>query len=157
MGIGNELRSDDAAGMHVSRTLRKRRCAVDLSRLLIVDGGLAPENVAGDLRDFKPDLVIFVDAAVMGERPGTIRWISTDEIDGMSSSTHSLPLSMLSSYLSLELGCEIALLGIQPASIELGEGISLPVHQAVTAVVDALYETLFTGAASPYSSSFGSP
>ena len=38
---------------------------------------------------------------------------------------------MLSQYLTLELGCDIVLLGIQPASVEMGKGLSDPVRHTV--------------------------
>jgi len=53
----------------------------------------------------------------------------------MSASTHSLPLSMLANYLVLELNCQIAVLGIQPASIDVGEGIDPRVDRAVQQIV----------------------
>jgi hydrogenase 3 maturation protease len=140
VGIGNVLRCDDAAGMLVARALSGRGYAAD--RVLIVEAGHAPENRTGDLRLFAPDLVLLVDAADMGKAPGIVEWIAEDEIDGMSASTHSLPLSMLAKYLTLELGCQVRLLGIQLASNEVGETVSLEVLQAVEEVVEGLDESI---------------
>ena len=67
-----------------------------------------------------------------------------DEIDGMSASTHSLPLSMYARYLSAELGCEVALLGIQSVSVEMGDEVSPAVQGAIKAVTDGLCKLLFT-------------
>ena len=36
MGIGNTLRSDDAAGMLVARALSQRECAADTDHILIM-------------------------------------------------------------------------------------------------------------------------
>jgi hydrogenase 3 maturation protease len=105
-----------------------------------MDGGHAPENATGQLRRFEPEIVLLVDAADMGEHPGTVRLIDLDEIEGMSASTHSLPLSMLANYLVLELGCTVNLLGIQPKSNEVGELISPEVAGAVREVVDTIVE-----------------
>jgi hydrogenase 3 maturation protease len=71
----------------------------------------------------------------MGEAPGAIRWIEMDEIEGISASTHSLPLSMLSRYLNWELKCEVLLLGIQPANTDVGETVTGEVMHAVTEIV----------------------
>jgi hydrogenase 3 maturation protease len=103
--------------------------------LLIVEGGPAPENVTGKLRAFHPDLVILIDAAQMDEPPGTIQLIPLESIDGMSASSHSLPLSMLASYLTAEIGCEVTVLGIQPAQNEIGSKLSSAVQKAVDEVV----------------------
>jgi hydrogenase 3 maturation protease len=67
-----------------------------------------------------------------------VEWISEEEIDGMSASTHSLPLSMLVKFLILDLNCKVKLLGIQAASNEVGETVSPQVLQAVEEVVTGL-------------------
>jgi len=99
--------------------------------LCLIEGGPAPENVTGQIRAFHPDLVILVDAAHMDMPPGTIQWIPLESIDGMSASSHSLPLSMLASYLTAEIGCEVTVLGIQPVQNEIGFGLSSFVKTAV--------------------------
>src|SRR5512142_2231350 len=99
VGIGNSLRCDDAAGMRVAHLLSEHECAADKDRVLIVEAGHAPENHTAELRGFGPDVILLVDAADMGKEPGAVEWISEDDIDGMSASTHSLPLSMLALYL----------------------------------------------------------
>jgi len=144
LGIGNTLRSDDAAGVLVARLLSQRESAKDTDRLLIIEAGHAPENKTGELRTFAPDLVLLIDAADMGKEPGTVEWISEEDIDGMSASTHSLPLSMLAKYLTLELGCQVNLLGIQAASNEVGETVSAEVLQVVQEVVTGLEELVRT-------------
>src|ERR1051325_6034884 len=103
--------------------MRRIECAFDTTHVLIIEAGHAPENTTGELRKFAPDLVLIIDAADMGESPGTIQWIPEESIDGMSASTHSLPLSMLARYLRLEINCTVVLLGIQPNSNEVQDGI----------------------------------
>jgi len=142
VGIGNQYRSDDAAGILVARALTQRECAADTDHLRIIEAGQAPENSTGELHRFAPDLVLLVDAAEMGNEPGAVAWISKEDIDGMSASTHSLPLSMLAHYLTLELGCKVMLLGVQAASNDVGEIVSPDVLQAVNEVVDGLDESL---------------
>ncbi len=141
IGIGNTFRSDDAAGILVARDLMGSRIIRDVGMVLVIDAGHAPENATSQLRRFEPGLVLLIDAAEMGEMPGTIRLINMDEIEGMSASTHSLPLSMLADYLILELGCDIRLLGIQLKSNAVGESVSPEVMQAVRAIVDHLLQT----------------
>jgi hydrogenase 3 maturation protease len=142
LGIGNVLRSDDAAGVLVARTLSQRECAADRAHLLICEAGHAPENRTAEVRKFAPNVVLLVDAADMGKAPGSVEWISEEDIDGMSASTHSLPLSMLARYLTLDMGCKVHLLGIQLASNEIGETVSPQVLQAVQEVAAGLDESL---------------
>ncbi len=119
VGIGSELRGDDAAGVAVARELefRLKEKAGDPGRspVLVIDAGPSPENSTGPLRRFVPDLVLLIDAAAMGEAPGTIRLLNWQQAEGFSASTHTFGLDMLAQYLISELGGELALLGIQPA------------------------------------------
>ncbi len=108
------------------------------TRSSFVDAGYAPENTTAEVRRFAPEIVILIDAAEMGEAPGAIRWVGIHEIDGMSASTHTMPLSMLAKYLLLELDCEVGVLGIQPEFNEIGDSISEKVLQAVDEIVNGL-------------------
>jgi hydrogenase 3 maturation protease len=141
VGIGHELRGDDAAGIAVARALRPRVAAHE--QVLVIDAGPAPENFTGPLRRFDPDLVLLVDAAQMNETAGTVRWLACRETAGLSASTHTLPPYVLAGYLTAELGCEVALLGIQPGNACLvGAPLSTAVRKAVSAVAQALAEAL---------------
>ncbi len=142
VGIGNVFRSDDAAGILVAHKLIESGSISDTNTILVIDAGHAPENRTADLRRFEPEIILLIDAADMDELPGTVRWIEMDEIEGMSASTHTLPLSMLAKYLMLELHCKIALLGIQPKSNDVGETVSREVVDAVDSVVESLMEFL---------------
>jgi hydrogenase 3 maturation protease len=134
VGVGNEQRRDDAAGVMIARRL----ASLSTGSFLILEAGHAPENATGSLRRFAPDSVLLVDAAEMGEPPGTVRWVEMEDISGMSASTHTLPLSMLAEYLRLELGCEVLLLGLQPASMDYGEGLGEAMAGAVEEIVDVI-------------------
>ena len=142
VGIGNELRGDDAAGVMVARALQ---LAVEADRdppLFIIDAGTAPENFTGPLRRFEPDLVLLIDAAQMNEAPGSIRWIDWQDTSGLSASTHTLPPYLLAQYLVSELNCDVALIGIQPQGNEFSASLSLEVQRAVDEIVRTL-ETRF--------------
>jgi hydrogenase 3 maturation protease len=142
LGVGNQFRADDAAGVLIARALSNRECALDTDHLRIIEVGQAPENTTGELRKFAPDLVLIIDAAEMGQRPGTIQWIPEEAIDGMSASTHSLPLSMLARYLTLDLNCTVTLLGIQPGTNEVVGSTSLEVSLAIEEIVDQLDQSI---------------
>lgn len=108
------------------------------NNLLIIDGGPAPENFSSKIKKFNPELIIFIDAAHMDDPPGTIQWILLESIDGMSASTHSLPLSMLANFLVAELGCDVTVLGIQPAQNEISSDLSVSVQTAVEGILAEL-------------------
>jgi hydrogenase 3 maturation protease len=143
VGIGNETHGDDGAGPRVVRELAGRLPATP--GLLLLNAGIAPENFSGPLRRFRPDLVLEIDAADQGQPPGATGWIDWAEADGLSASTHTLPPSVFASYLVAELDCRVALIGIQPATLDLNAPLSPAVESACTALADALGHWL-TGA-----------
>jgi hydrogenase 3 maturation protease len=143
VGIGNQLRNDDAAGMLAARKIMHREYAADARHLLVIQAGHAPENVTGELRGFAPNLILLIDAAEMRDIPGAICWVPIQSIEGMSASTHSLPLSMLARYLTLELHCMVALIGIQPKSNDFGETVSVEVLKAIDEIVDEICAACF--------------
>jgi hydrogenase 3 maturation protease len=149
VGIGQELRGDDAVGVRTARRLgnRQRAGGREAPRpaslfLLVVEAGPVPESCTGPLRRFAPDLVILVDAADMGELPGTIRWLDCAEADAAAGSTHGLPLSLFARFLVEEIGCQVALLGIQPSALTFGAPLTDPVRRALRRTVDGLAELL---------------
>ena len=70
----------------------------------------SPVPSAGTGRDH----VLFLDAADMGARPGTIAVIEPERIPVSLVSTHVLPLSVVMDYVERETGAGVTLLGIQP-------------------------------------------
>ena len=156
LGIGNELNGDDAAGVLVARALRDGICgsvgpgsswtAPTLDgHFLVIEAGLAPENFTGTLRRFHPELVLLVDAAELGQPPGTVAWVGWAEAGGWSGSTHTLPPSVLAHYLVEELSCEVILVGIQPARLDFGAGVSAEVQQAITEVAGKIRDLAALG------------
>lgn len=142
IGIGNELRGDDLAGPTVVRGLQ---ALTPLSpTVLLLDAGMAPENFSGPIRRFAPDLVLLIDAAEMGEAPGTVCYVTWQETTGFSASTHTLPLYFLAQYLETELGCQVVVLGVQPENLDFGAPFSPIVQQAVNEVISELTAILQT-------------
>ncbi len=140
VGIGNDLRGDDSAGLMVIRAILEQGAAAE--NFLALEGGPAPENITGAIRKFGPEQIIFVDAAHLNKAPGSIHWIKREEIDGMSASSHSLPLSILADYLVHELNCPVRILGIQPQQNEVGESLSAAVQTAINEIVTAFGDNL---------------
>lgn len=102
----------------------------------VVQGGQAPENVIGHIRGLSPDLLVVVDAADMGLPPGSFCRLTQAGADRMFGSTHGLPLPFLLSLLG---GREkVVLIGVQPADLSFGEGLSPRVKASAEALVDLL-------------------
>jgi hydrogenase 3 maturation protease len=144
IGVGQELRGDDAAGLLVIRklisigTIKGARANAPL----FVEAGPLPESATGPLRRYAADLAIFVDAADLGAAPGTIAWLTPDDITGVSALSHALPLSTLFCVLQQELGCDTAILGIQPAQMEFDTSPSGPILGAVERMARLIWDEI---------------
>jgi len=140
VGIGHELRADDAAGLLAVRLLRI--CSSPPEHALFLEAGPLPESVTGPLRRFRPALVLFLDAADMGCAPGTIDWIDPRQAMGFAGGTHAFPLRDFCAYLAAELDCEVFFLGIQPLTLEFDAPVSTPVHRAVEELAGEILRNL---------------
>ncbi|MCE5208313.1 MAG: hydrogenase maturation peptidase HycI [Chloroflexi bacterium] len=138
LGIGNELNGDDAAGVQFVRLLKDniQENMPATPAVLMIEGATAPENFTGTLRKFQPELVVMIDAALMGLQPGEMALINPDETEGITASTHTFPLSMLASFIKEEMGCRVWLIGIQP---EANDQFT-PLSPVVCAAVNDLAE-----------------
>ena len=145
LGVGTELCRDDAAGLLLIDRLSAQMnlpVGVASERLLLISGGPAPENFTGVIRAFQPNLLVVVDAAFLELPAGSIQLLPEERAAGLSFSTHMLPLPMMLSYLKLECGCSVCLVGIQPATTEQGIGISQRVVDGVELLKDILQQAL---------------
>jgi len=134
VGIGNELRGDDAAGLVLIDKLNS--IEVSSKQITWFSTGAVPENCTGHLRKISPEYAILVDAAQMDLDPGQIAVIEPDTISGFSGSTHSLPFDIIIKYIREEIRCRVWILGIQPANNEVLAPLSPQVRQAVESIAD---------------------
>lgn len=132
VGVGNRLLGDDGIGPEVASALAE-------SDWKTLDAGISPENVTALIAREAPDLLVVVDAAEMGLPPGTARRLPLEEAPRMLASTHGLPLPFL-----LErwggAAPRIVLVGVQPARLTLGDGLSAIARAAVGALAADLRE-----------------
>jgi hydrogenase 3 maturation protease len=133
LGVGNELRGDDAAGIEFARRLKRRLGRSNI--ISVVEAGVVPENFIGVVRKFRPSHILVVDAARMGTPPGSMRIVEKSEISGLSFSTHNLSLSFLVSYFEKEFHSSVVVIGIEPVNSDFGSALSKPVIDAVESLV----------------------
>jgi len=129
LGVGNPAKGDDAAGILCAQELKKLMGGKARSRLKILLGYETPENTTGEIRKFRPDLVLILDAAQSGYKPGTVFIAGKNQIEDDGASTHTISLALLVAYLEETIGCKVMVLGIQPINLGLGEKVSLPVKK----------------------------
>lgn len=139
LGIGNDLRTDDGLGPYVVSNLRTQHPDV-----LIENVGSVPEAFASALAEFGAERVMMIDAADMRKPVGYIELVNKDRIGGIAISTHSMPLSFLMQYLEDSTGANTVLLGIQPQSIQFGEGLTPEIGQIAQELVTMIDSVLTT-------------
>lgn len=145
-GIGNSDRGDDAAGPLVIAALfdkrgesTEERSSIEYTdrgkRVLIIDALTVPENYLGEIMDFSPDTLVFIDCADFND--GTVKAGSVRVFDERSlpsnetASTHSIPLSVFTAILKNRLPeMKIVIAGIQPSSVEFGAPVCGRVKEA---------------------------
>ncbi len=110
IGIGDEFIPPDRLGMYAAREIEQQH----LPGVEVFLAGTVPESITGPLRRYQPGHVLFLDAADMGARPGTIAVIEPERTHASLISTHVLPLSVVMDYVERESGAGVTLLGIQP-------------------------------------------
>lgn len=138
LGVGSALRSDDAAGLLVAEELKK----VKIPKLKVFFGSTAPENLTGEIIKYKPSHIIIVDSVDMEQEPGSLLLIDPQVVEGVSFSTHMLPVKMIVDYFLESLKCEIVIIGIQPKTLEFGETVSEEVKKSTIQIADVISQIL---------------
>jgi hydrogenase 3 maturation protease len=117
VGVGNRMRGDDAIGPVLVDMLKGEAPHV-------IDADGVPENVTAAIRRLGPSVIIFLDAASLGEAPGHARIVEAGEMQKLEASVHNFSLDVVMEYLKGATGADIFLIGVQPERIGEGEGIS---------------------------------
>ncbi|MFA4947439.1 MAG: hydrogenase maturation protease [Candidatus Krumholzibacteriia bacterium] len=133
VGVGNVFKGDDGVGPALVALLASRGAAFP-----IVDASEVPENYGGWVAKQGFDVAIFVDAVDFGGAAGEWRVIPFEDLMHSASSTHRLSLHFLIHYLTEQWKGEPVLVGVQPKSLKLGDGLSPEVEAGVRELVEVL-------------------
>ncbi len=139
LGIGNELRHDDAVGLVIIEKLRLRLEDPNITLLNCAD---IPENFTGHVKRLAPTCVVLVDAADFGGGPGEAHVFALTDVEGSEISTHKATLAVLGAYLQSETHASVFILGIQPDNTEFGIGLTPAVHEASDQITEAISAVL---------------
>ncbi len=133
LGIGNNLLSDEGAGVHVLGYLQRHH--PDLPGVRYLDGGTLSFTLAEPIA--RCDGLIVVDAARLDEPAGTVRRFEGEAMDrylrGKRGSVHEVSLGDLLDMARLtgDLPEHRCLVGIQPQSLDWGDGPTAAVAQVI--------------------------
>jgi hydrogenase maturation protease len=132
LGVGNLLMSDDGVGVRVIHKLQEEYTLPD--EVQTVDGG----TCGLDLLQFLDgvEFLVVVDAANLGQPPGTIQRLEGEAVPAFLSqkiSPHeiNLPELLFSAKLINLYPARVVVFGIQPQTIETGLELSPPVAARV--------------------------
>jgi len=103
LALGNCQITEDSGGIYLGRGLKTLG-------IKLIEGGLYPENRLEQVAMENPDLVILADAVKSDTESDYI--ITDDLISDLTTSTHTLPLSSLASYLKIRTGSKVIFFGI---------------------------------------------
>jgi len=132
LGVGNELNGDDAVGCFIADNFIARDW-------LCVNAGTVPGNFVGTIKKEKPSVLVIVDAAELGLKPGEFRKLRREQANSAFYSTHSLPLSEI--ILQVEGFVEkVVLIGVQPLRLQQFSGLSNEVRDAAEKIMSILKE-----------------
>lgn len=146
LGVGNLLLKDEGVGIHFAQSFQKRELPPGVEAM---EGGARGIDLLPLFEGRR--LVIIVDCARMGEKPGTTRTFEAEEIIEKHAG-FSLHGANLANTLDLarRLGSlpEVVVVGIEPEIVDIGIGLSDTVTQAAEKVEKIVREIILTRAAS---------
>jgi hydrogenase maturation protease len=142
LGVGNELYRDEGVGVRVARALAQQPLPADVR---VVEGAVGGLDLLWEMEQARR--VILVDAAEMGESPGTIRVFAPDDVQMLHktkvASLHEIGLPEVLAFGKLTQVCpELLIVGIQPTTVAPGFELSEAVAEALPRAVQTVRELL---------------
>jgi hydrogenase maturation protease len=157
-GLGNELCGDDGVGVHTCRLLAPRIEALGRDDVVVAEIGTAVCDALHLLE--WADHVLCIDAMRAGGLPGSIYLAAPGDLEDEGRvSLHQLSLLGALQLLELEHGAptgdradrapgkgwrgpRVEILGVEPASLALGLGLSPQVEAALPRVLEHVWQTV---------------
>ncbi|WP_297510627.1 hydrogenase 3 maturation endopeptidase HyCI [Thermococcus sp.] len=141
-GIGNDIRGDDAFGVLVAERLKE---ILDNPNVLVINCGEVPENYTGKIKEFNPELVVFVDAVDFRGEVGEYIIADPEGTIGEAVSTHGLPLKFVTQFMKTMIKADFVLIGCQPGSTGLFEEPSELIRERAERLAQLLAGILRSG------------
>lgn len=138
IGMGNELRADDAVGLYVIRLLKP----FTSDRLKVFEGHMTPEVFIGPTCALHPSHIIIVDAAELRKTPGSWQILTTTNVDQGLFTTHTIPAVETAAELQRRCQASVVFIGIQPKSRDISLSLSSECHQAAEEVARFIHNAL---------------
>jgi hydrogenase 3 maturation protease len=128
VGIGNVLHRDDGVGVYIARKIRENQ------HIRVINAEVSIENYIGKVNAINPAVIILIDSMFFGREPGYSQLLSMERLRGSCTHTHNISLRMITELFK----SEILILGVQPATVSFGEGLSGPVQKKADRLVSVI-------------------
>jgi len=135
LGVGNPMRRDDGVGLYVIKLLKKTLAKESSAVVKVHRPTVEPERLISELATARETFLI-VDAVQTGADPGTIVCAPLADTKFGYFATHNIPLRLIPGV--VESTDSAFVLGIEPRSVEFGEGLSPEVVAAADRMVRRL-------------------
>jgi hydrogenase 3 maturation protease len=133
VGLGNVLRRDDGVGVYLAQNIHPG------FNIHVINVEVGIENYIGKINSYLPDLLILMDCVFFNRRPGYSRLSPVTDLVGYTTNTHNIALKSISNLFT----AQTFILGIQPDSVALGEGLSAPVLKKAEHLVQKINSCFF--------------
>ncbi len=138
MGIGDGQWGDDGLGVHLAQSLQAAGCPN------VVLAGSTPESWIGWVRRGGFEKVLLLDAVEFPGEPGSVVLLESAQLRNRypQVSTHKLTLGTLARLIEDEGTTSVCCLGVKPASLAPGAGLSESVKATLELLKALLVEVL---------------
>ncbi len=143
VGLGNEFRTDDGAGVAAIRLLEDE--VVRRAEVALFDADRNLVRYLSEIEEFKPSGLLFIDAANLGIEPGRITVLDENQIIKQGVLTHDNSLDLAMAYVRMALPeCSVLFVGIQFKSLEMSEELTLTneTRESVKRLVELMAKAL---------------
>jgi hydrogenase 3 maturation protease len=132
VGIGNPVRKDDAVGLEVASSLRRLLRGNRPKWLRVHGPSPQPEMLLPKIP--LGERILIFDAVEANKKPGAVVCAPLRDTRYGFFATHNIPLRLLPGMTGR--GDDVLLVGVQPASVEVGEGLTPPIKKSADSLAE---------------------
>ncbi len=129
-GIGNVLKKDDGAGVYICHKIKENDNICSLIVEVCIENYLKPINL------HPAQTVLLLDVVDINRKPGYFDLLSVHEIRDYTTNTHNISLKRISEFIQKE----VFILGIQPADVSFGEGLTPEIKKSADSIIDLFHQ-----------------
>jgi hydrogenase maturation protease len=141
-GLGNQFKGDDSVGLYIVSKLREK-FGTNPSKFVRIESPSSSESIfskIGTLKENASETTIIFDAIESSYSPGSIVFENIGHTEYGFFATHNVPLRLIPKVATN--APSIFVLGVQPASTEVGEGLTEVVSDSADKIVEKIGEII---------------